>query len=165
MRITCDRCGKDRMLNEVHTPARQREMPLRDIIARMRHDGCGGRAGRVELLTGIGGPRRGALPWLNPTGVWVGRGTWMAQAWSLHQHGHRAVGDEQSSGEQKKETATTTRPVTRAKLVGSRPAASIMRTACHVRPAASAKLSTPRAVCIRASSAAVHRPGVGLTDE
>jgi hypothetical protein len=30
-------------------------MTLRDIIARMRHDGCGGRAGRVELLTGIEG--------------------------------------------------------------------------------------------------------------
>ena len=28
-------------------------MLIRDIIARMRHDGCGGRAGRVELLTGI----------------------------------------------------------------------------------------------------------------
>ena len=53
MRITCDRCGKDRMLNEVHTLERQRAMPIRDIIARMRHDGCGGRAGRVELLTGI----------------------------------------------------------------------------------------------------------------
>jgi hypothetical protein len=23
-------------------------MPIRDIIARMRHDGCGGRAGKVE---------------------------------------------------------------------------------------------------------------------
>ena len=43
MRITCDRCGKDRMLNEVHIPARQRAMSLRDIIAHMRHDGCGGR--------------------------------------------------------------------------------------------------------------------------
>jgi hypothetical protein len=31
------------------------EMPIRDIVARMRHDGCGGRAGRVELLTGIEG--------------------------------------------------------------------------------------------------------------
>ena len=30
-------------------------MPIRDIIDRMRHDGCGGRAGRVELLTGIEG--------------------------------------------------------------------------------------------------------------
>jgi hypothetical protein len=28
---------------------------LRDILASMRHDGCGGRAGRVELLTGIDG--------------------------------------------------------------------------------------------------------------
>jgi hypothetical protein len=53
MHITCDRCGKDRMLNEAHTA--QRDMPIRDIIVRMRHDGCGGRAGRVELLTGIEG--------------------------------------------------------------------------------------------------------------
>ena len=28
---------------------------LADIIARMRHDGCGGRAGKAELLTGIEG--------------------------------------------------------------------------------------------------------------
>ena len=53
MRITCDRCGKDRMLNETHAP--QRDMLIRDIIAKMRHDGCGGQAGRVELLTGIEG--------------------------------------------------------------------------------------------------------------
>lgn len=53
MRITCDRCGKDRMLNESHTP--QRDMMIRDIIKAMRHDGCGGRAGRVELLTGVEG--------------------------------------------------------------------------------------------------------------
>ena len=53
MRITCDRCGKDRMVNEAHT--RQGDMPIRDIIAKMRHDGCGGRPGRVELLTGIEG--------------------------------------------------------------------------------------------------------------
>ena len=30
-------------------------MLIRDIIARMRHDGCGGRAGKVELLTGVDG--------------------------------------------------------------------------------------------------------------
>jgi hypothetical protein len=30
-------------------------MLIRDIIARLRHDGCGGRAGKVELLTGIEG--------------------------------------------------------------------------------------------------------------
>ncbi len=53
MRITCDRCGKDRMLNEAHM--KRSDVPIRDIIARMRHDGCGGRAGKVELLTGIDG--------------------------------------------------------------------------------------------------------------
>jgi hypothetical protein len=44
MRITCDRCGKDRMLSETHTP--HRDMPIREIIKRMRHDGYGGRAGK-----------------------------------------------------------------------------------------------------------------------
>jgi hypothetical protein len=53
MRIECDRCGKVRMISEAHTP--QRGMLIRDIIARMRHDGCGGRAGKVELITGIEG--------------------------------------------------------------------------------------------------------------
>jgi hypothetical protein len=52
LRITCDRCGKDRMLNEAHAPDRQRDMPLRVLLARMRHDRCGGRAGKAELLTG-----------------------------------------------------------------------------------------------------------------
>jgi hypothetical protein len=41
------------MVNETHTP--QGDMLIRDIIARLRHDGCGGRAGKVELLTGIEG--------------------------------------------------------------------------------------------------------------
>ena len=48
------RCGKDRMINEVHAPDRQRDMPLRVLLARARHEG-GGRAGRAELLTGIDG--------------------------------------------------------------------------------------------------------------
>ena len=56
MRITCDRCGKDWMMNEVHTA--QRDMLIREIIARARHDGCGGRAGKVELMTGIDGSSR-----------------------------------------------------------------------------------------------------------
>jgi hypothetical protein len=30
-------------------------MLIRDIIAKLRHDGCGGRAGKVEVLTGIEG--------------------------------------------------------------------------------------------------------------
>jgi hypothetical protein len=54
MRITCDRCGQQRMFSETHA-AGQRHMLIRDIIARMRHDGCGGRAGKVELLTDIEG--------------------------------------------------------------------------------------------------------------
>ena len=53
MRITCDRCGKDRMLNEAHTA--RRDLPIRDLLARMRHDGCGGLPGKAELLTGIEG--------------------------------------------------------------------------------------------------------------
>ena len=53
MRVTCDRCGKVRMFNEVHfaRPA----MLIRDILAKMRHDGCGGRAGKAELFSGIEG--------------------------------------------------------------------------------------------------------------
>jgi hypothetical protein len=51
MRITCDRCGKDRMLNEAHTP--QRDLRIRELLARLHHDGCGGIAGKAELLTGI----------------------------------------------------------------------------------------------------------------
>jgi hypothetical protein len=35
--------------------AHRRRLVLRVFIARMRHEGCGGRAGRVELLTGIDG--------------------------------------------------------------------------------------------------------------
>ena len=53
MRITCDRCGKDRMLSETYTP--QRDMMLRDIVKLMRHAGCGGRASKVELISGIEG--------------------------------------------------------------------------------------------------------------
>jgi hypothetical protein len=53
LRVTCGRCGKVRIVNEVHTP--QRDLPMREIIKRMRHDGCGGGAGRAELLTGIEG--------------------------------------------------------------------------------------------------------------
>jgi len=41
------------MLNEAHMA--QRDLPIRTILNRARHDGCGGRPGRVELLTGIDG--------------------------------------------------------------------------------------------------------------
>jgi hypothetical protein len=55
--VVCARCGKERMVNEAHMA--QAEMRIRDVLERMRHDGCGGRAGKVELLTGI--RRRPAL--------------------------------------------------------------------------------------------------------
>ena len=53
LRIECDRCGKVQMVNEAHM--KRGAMPIRDIIARMPHNGCGGRAGKAELLTGIEG--------------------------------------------------------------------------------------------------------------
>jgi hypothetical protein len=43
------------MLNESHAPQRQREMPIRMLLARAHHDGRGGRPGKVELMTGIDG--------------------------------------------------------------------------------------------------------------
>jgi hypothetical protein len=55
LRIECDRCGKATMLNEAHTTERRGKMVLRVLISRMRHEGCGGGAGKVELLTGIDG--------------------------------------------------------------------------------------------------------------
>ena len=55
LKITCDRCYKDRMLNEAHMTEHQRGMTLRVLLSRMRHDGCGGLPGRVELVTGIDG--------------------------------------------------------------------------------------------------------------
>jgi len=55
LRIECDRCGKTTILNEAHTGQRRATLELRTLIARMRHEGCGGGAGKVELLTGIDG--------------------------------------------------------------------------------------------------------------
>jgi hypothetical protein len=55
LRIECDRRGKTTMINEAHTTERRGTLPLRILIARMRHEGCGGGAGRVELLTGVDG--------------------------------------------------------------------------------------------------------------
>ena len=41
------------MFNEVHSA--QRAMLIRDILDKMRHDGCGGLAGKAELVSGIEG--------------------------------------------------------------------------------------------------------------
>ena len=53
LRITCHRCGKERLISEVHAPWRDRT--LRQILERGRHDECGGIAGKAELLTGVEG--------------------------------------------------------------------------------------------------------------
>ena len=53
MRVPCERCGHERMVSQVHSG--RSAMPLREILDKMRHDGCGGRAGKAELLTGIEG--------------------------------------------------------------------------------------------------------------
>jgi hypothetical protein len=43
------------MLNEVHSPERQRDMPIRVLDRQHAPRCCGGRPGRVELLAGIEG--------------------------------------------------------------------------------------------------------------
>ena len=55
LRIECDRCGKERMLNKAHASDAQRYMLLRDLLARARQEGCGGQVARAELLTGVEG--------------------------------------------------------------------------------------------------------------
>jgi hypothetical protein len=51
LRITCDRCGKVQFIAEVHA-GRCRDRPLRQILAKMRHDGCGGLPRRAEMWSG-----------------------------------------------------------------------------------------------------------------
>jgi hypothetical protein len=43
------------MLNEVHATNVQRGMLLRDLLMLARHEGCGGRVAKAELLTGAEG--------------------------------------------------------------------------------------------------------------
>jgi hypothetical protein len=45
-RVTTSTLVPLQMVNEAH--ARWRDRTLRDILARMRHDGCGGLAGKAE---------------------------------------------------------------------------------------------------------------------
>ena len=52
LRIECDRCGMVRMLHQTHVTAVQRNMRLRDLLARARHEGCGGQPAKAELVTG-----------------------------------------------------------------------------------------------------------------
>jgi hypothetical protein len=53
LRIECDRCGMVRMLHLAHVSAGQRNMRLGDLLARARHEGCGGQPLKAELLTGV----------------------------------------------------------------------------------------------------------------
>ena len=50
LRIECDRCGKVQMINQIHVA--QDDLPLRTILARARHEGCGGHAAKAELRPG-----------------------------------------------------------------------------------------------------------------
>ena len=50
LRIECDRCGKVTMVSEAHISGPRCAISLRALLARMRHDGCGGlRHGRSCL--------------------------------------------------------------------------------------------------------------------
>ena len=44
LRIVCDRCGKQQLISEIYLI--DGDMLIRDILDRMRHGGCGGRAGQ-----------------------------------------------------------------------------------------------------------------------
>jgi hypothetical protein len=52
LRIECGLCGKVVMINESHAATKLRGRPLSEILARMRHDGCGGLPSKAELLSG-----------------------------------------------------------------------------------------------------------------
>ena len=46
-RLECDRCGKERLLNETHISEAQRRTRLGVFLARARHEGCGGQVVRA----------------------------------------------------------------------------------------------------------------------
>jgi hypothetical protein len=60
LRIACQHCGQEVTRNEIHMTEHQRGIVLRVLISRMRHEGCGGRAARAELLSGVEGSSRPA---------------------------------------------------------------------------------------------------------
>jgi hypothetical protein len=54
--IECARRGREKYMAATHaTLAGHGDWIIGEIIERMRHDGCGGQVGLVELLTGIPG--------------------------------------------------------------------------------------------------------------
>jgi hypothetical protein len=55
LRLECALCGKAVMINEALAATKLRGRTLAEMLARMRHYGCGGLPGKAELLTGIDG--------------------------------------------------------------------------------------------------------------
>lgn len=54
--MECAACGRERYLNEVHlTIAGHGDRRIGDLIAKLVHEDCGGKAKYVELITGIPG--------------------------------------------------------------------------------------------------------------
>ena len=57
LRIECGRCGNAQMINQAHM--RWDSMPLRDVIARMRHDGSVARQDERSCLQASRAPAAG----------------------------------------------------------------------------------------------------------
>jgi hypothetical protein len=53
-----------RMLHQAHVTAGQRNMRLRDLLARARHEGCGGQPAKAELIAGVEGVS--STDWASP---------------------------------------------------------------------------------------------------
>ena len=53
LRMECERCGKERFVNQVHQRAIWQDATVAEIVSRMNHEGCGGRPKVVELITNI----------------------------------------------------------------------------------------------------------------
>lgn len=72
LRIECARCGKEWVVNEAD--ALWRDLWLAEILARMRHEHCGGRPAKAELLTGTEAASSGSVRRI----VLRGGGEWRA---------------------------------------------------------------------------------------
>src|SRR5215813_6382787 len=55
IRMECERCGQENFLNQVHMRAIWRDATICCTVARMHHEGCGGRPKVVELVTDVAG--------------------------------------------------------------------------------------------------------------
>ena len=51
--MECERCGEERVVNQVHVPRIWLDLAVWELIARMNHEGCGGAPKVVELLDAI----------------------------------------------------------------------------------------------------------------